>query len=170
MAASRPVVPPRFAGDGTPTRPQLLQAPIRWPRPSLLDEPLTRLDGIGPKLAEAAAEAGVPVGRFTAASLVTALASVIVLAVPLSIGSAIVVEQELIVARATPVVRQWAESQGGQISDISYREGSLRIVAIGRLPGIQDAGLREQLDQAGKADVDAEVTLVIGGIMELPGR
>lgn len=59
MAASRPVVPPRFAGDGTPTRPQLLQAPIRWPRPSLLDEPLTRLDGIGPKLAEAAAEAGV---------------------------------------------------------------------------------------------------------------
>ena len=125
---------------------------------------------LGYRVREAAAEAGVPVGRFTAASLVTALASVIVLAVPLSIGSAIVVEQELIVARATPVVRQWAESQGGQISDISYREGSLRIVAIGRLPGIQDAGLREQLDQAGMADVDAKVTLVIGGIKELPGR
>ncbi len=41
------------------TRAQLLAAPVHWPRPSVLDVSLEALDGVGPKLAEAAAEAGI---------------------------------------------------------------------------------------------------------------
>jgi ATP-dependent DNA helicase RecG len=37
----------------------MLDAPIRWPRPSALDISLEALEGVGPKLAEAAAEAGI---------------------------------------------------------------------------------------------------------------
>jgi ATP-dependent DNA helicase RecG len=40
-------------------RAQLLGAPVHWPRPSVLDISLEALEGVGPKLAEAAAEAGI---------------------------------------------------------------------------------------------------------------
>jgi ATP-dependent DNA helicase RecG len=48
-----------FASKAELTNAQLRDAPIRWPRPSALDVPLQALDGVGPKLAEVAAEAGI---------------------------------------------------------------------------------------------------------------
>ncbi|MET0305331.1 MAG: ATP-dependent DNA helicase RecG [Solirubrobacterales bacterium] len=58
MAAGGPVVR-AFAGASDLTREQLLDAPVHWPRPSALDVSLEILGGVGPKLAEAAAEAGI---------------------------------------------------------------------------------------------------------------
>jgi ATP-dependent DNA helicase RecG len=58
VAASGPVAR-SFAGASELTRAQLLDAPIHWPRPSALDISLEALGGIGPKLAAAAAEAGI---------------------------------------------------------------------------------------------------------------
>ncbi len=118
----------------------------------------------------AAVALGVRVGRFNRGALVTALGSVAVIAVPLALGSALVLQQELVVARATPAATAWAEAQGWQISDISVRQGALRIVALGPPPSIQEVGLRQALDDAGLADVDARVTLVLGGSRDLPGR
>jgi ATP-dependent DNA helicase RecG len=52
--------PPRSIGAGAAQeREELLAAPVRGRRPSVLDLPLTELAGAGPKLAEAAAEAGI---------------------------------------------------------------------------------------------------------------
>ncbi|MGA8744367.1 MAG: ATP-dependent DNA helicase RecG [Solirubrobacterales bacterium] len=48
-----------FAGAGKLDRARLREAPIHWPRPSVLDVSLLALDGVGPKLAEAAAGAGI---------------------------------------------------------------------------------------------------------------
>ncbi|HKA66647.1 MAG TPA: ATP-dependent DNA helicase RecG [Solirubrobacterales bacterium] len=47
-----------FAGTRELSRADLRGAPVHWPRPSALDAPLAILDGVGPKLSEAAAEAG----------------------------------------------------------------------------------------------------------------
>jgi ATP-dependent DNA helicase RecG len=47
-----------FAGTAQITPAQLRDAPIRWPRLSALKAPLGSLSGVGPKLAEAAADAG----------------------------------------------------------------------------------------------------------------
>jgi ATP-dependent DNA helicase RecG len=58
VAASSPVAR-AFAGASRLTRKQLLNAPVHWPRPSVLDVSLKALDGVGPKLAEAAAETGI---------------------------------------------------------------------------------------------------------------
>ena len=58
MAASRPVAR-SFGGASELSRAQLLDAPVHWPRPAALDISLEALDGVGPKLAEAAAEAGI---------------------------------------------------------------------------------------------------------------
>jgi ATP-dependent DNA helicase RecG len=48
-----------FAGDSELTPEQLRAAPVHWPRPSVLDASLKALKGVGPSLAEAAAEAGI---------------------------------------------------------------------------------------------------------------
>ncbi len=58
MAASRPVAR-SFAGASELTREQLLDCPVHWPRPSALDISLEALEGVGPKLAAAAGEAGI---------------------------------------------------------------------------------------------------------------
>jgi ATP-dependent DNA helicase RecG len=52
-------LPRAFGGLPALSLEALLAAPIRWPRPSALDAPLTRLSGAGPRLAASAAEAGI---------------------------------------------------------------------------------------------------------------
>jgi ATP-dependent DNA helicase RecG len=47
-----------FAGERELGRGELLDAPVHWPRPSVLEQGLAALKGVGPKTAEAAAEAG----------------------------------------------------------------------------------------------------------------
>ncbi len=48
-----------FAGARELERAALLDAPVHWPRPSVLEQGLGALKGIGPKTAEAADEAGI---------------------------------------------------------------------------------------------------------------
>jgi ATP-dependent DNA helicase RecG len=47
-----------FASSTELSKAELLEAPVHWPRSSVLDVPLQALEGVGPKLAEAAADAG----------------------------------------------------------------------------------------------------------------
>jgi ATP-dependent DNA helicase RecG len=58
VAAGRPVAR-SFGGAAELTLAQLRDAPVHLPRPSVLDASLKALEGVGPKLAEAAAEAGI---------------------------------------------------------------------------------------------------------------
>jgi ATP-dependent DNA helicase RecG len=48
-----------IGGASELSRAQLGDAPVHWPRPSVLDVSIEALDGVGPKAAEAAQEAGV---------------------------------------------------------------------------------------------------------------
>jgi ATP-dependent DNA helicase RecG len=48
-----------FAGERELSRAELRDAPVHWPRPSVLDASIAALDGVGPKLGEAAAAAGI---------------------------------------------------------------------------------------------------------------
>jgi ATP-dependent DNA helicase RecG len=59
VVATRGAVARSFAGAAKLTRAQLLDAPVHWPRPSALDVSLEALGGVGPKLADAAREAGI---------------------------------------------------------------------------------------------------------------
>ncbi|HEU4904978.1 MAG TPA: ATP-dependent DNA helicase RecG [Solirubrobacterales bacterium] len=58
VAAGGPVAR-SFAGASELTFGQLRDASVHWPRPSVLDASLKAIDGVGPRLAEAAAEAGI---------------------------------------------------------------------------------------------------------------
>ena len=60
MVAARGAVEVRgFAGVGEPSRAALRAAAVHWPRPSVLEAGIEVLDGVGPKLAEAARRAGI---------------------------------------------------------------------------------------------------------------
>jgi ATP-dependent DNA helicase RecG len=59
VVAARGPVARSFAGASEPTAAELLDAPVHWPRPSALEISLEALEGVGPRLAEAAAEAGI---------------------------------------------------------------------------------------------------------------
>ncbi|HSS32401.1 MAG TPA: ATP-dependent DNA helicase RecG [Solirubrobacterales bacterium] len=62
MAAGGPVAGDgqrSFAGERWLSRAELRDAPVHWPRPSVLAASLQALDGVGPKSAEAAAAAGI---------------------------------------------------------------------------------------------------------------
>jgi ATP-dependent DNA helicase RecG len=48
-----------FAGARELRRAELREAPVHWPRPSVLDVSIGALEGVGPKLSAAAAEAGI---------------------------------------------------------------------------------------------------------------
>jgi len=125
---------------------------------------------LGYRVRAAAIRTGIGVGKLHRGALVTVIAAVLLIAAPLAIGSAVVVQQQVLVARATPVAAGWAESQGWQLSDISMRDGALRIVALGPPPTIDEQQLRQSLDEAGLADVDARITLVLGGSRDLPAN
>jgi ATP-dependent DNA helicase RecG len=59
VVAARGPVARSFAGSSELTREQLRYAPVHWPRPSVLDASPKAIEGVGPKLAEAAADAGI---------------------------------------------------------------------------------------------------------------
>ncbi|MCM0619486.1 DUF389 domain-containing protein [Nocardioides bruguierae] len=110
----------------------------------------------------AAQEAGVPVRRLAGRSLVIVIASVLVVSVPLAVGSRTVLREQLVVADAEPVARAWADGQGWELTDVELRNGTLVVVVIGPEARPDLAGLRPLLDEAGLADVDLDVTFLAG--------
>jgi ATP-dependent DNA helicase RecG len=59
VVAARGAVGRSFGGARELTRAELLEAPVHWPRPSVLDVSVQALAGVGPKMAAMAAEAGI---------------------------------------------------------------------------------------------------------------
>ncbi len=115
-----------------------------------------------------AREAGLHVRELSGRTLAIVAGTVVAVAIPLSAGSWHVLREQLIVASAQPVAVEWAESQGWRITEVEYRNGVLRIVALGALPEARSLSLRADLDAAGLQDVPASVTLLVGGTKDLP--
>jgi uncharacterized hydrophobic protein (TIGR00271 family) len=115
-----------------------------------------------------AREAGVAVGRLGGRTLAAVVAGVLVVAVPLGIGSHKIVQQSLIIAEAQGAAEKWAERQGWQIAEVEFSDDVLVILALGPPPEADAATLRADLDEIGLQDVDVRVTLVVGGSADLP--
>ncbi|TIC85763.1 DUF389 domain-containing protein [Nocardioides sp. GY 10127] len=124
------------------------------------------------RLRDAARRAGEPVGRLAGRTLLVVVGSVVLVSIPLGLGSRSVLQEQVVVSEAQPVAEQWAQDQGWTLSDVAWRSGTLRVVVIGPVTDDEDAELdtlRPLLDDAGLADVDLVVTLVAGGSATLPG-
>jgi uncharacterized hydrophobic protein (TIGR00271 family) len=123
---------------------------------------------LGFRVREVAKRAGRDVGRFRGRTLVVVSALLLLVAVPLSIGSYEVAVAQYSVSAARPVADRWAAEQGWEIVGLGFQQGELQVAAAGP-PPVADAGsLRQALDAAGLADVPARLSLVVGGTQELP--
>ncbi len=111
---------------------------------------------------------GFEVGRMTGRTLTVVAAMVGLVAIPLTIGSVNVYQQEAIITEATPIAQSWAKGQDWQVQSVTYRQGELQIAALGPPPSIDEKPLRTALDDGGLGDVKVRVTLVVGGSRTLP--
>ncbi len=120
-------------------------------------------------LRRTAREGGYPVGKLEGRSLAAVAASLAIVAVPLGVGSASVVREQALIARARPIADAWATAQGWTITDVFVRRGTLHIVSLGGPPEADPADLRQAFDEGGMPGVDVVVSLVVGGSRTLPG-
>ena len=120
------------------------------------------------RLRSSAEAAGRLVGRLRGRTLAVVIAMLVIVAIPLTIGSGTAAKEQLIISQAKPVADSWAAGQGWQIQDVAYRQSALRVVAIGQPPQANEESLRQALDDAGLGDVTVKVTLLVGGSATLP--
>ena len=109
-----------------------------------------------------------PVGHLRARTVVVVGALLVVVAVPLGIGSYETFRGQAVLTAAQPVVAQWAGARSWQVVDMSWQQGVLTVVAAGPPPAADAPSLRRALDGAGLADVPARLSEVLGGSRDLP--
>lgn len=119
-------------------------------------------------LRDAARESGVSVGVLTGRTLAIVAASVVVVTVPLGLGTRDVVQQQITIAAVRPVAEAWADQQGWEIADIVVRGQAIHIVALGPNPEPDPMTLRADLDAAGVDSLPLDVTLVEGVSRRVP--
>ncbi len=121
------------------------------------------------RVRDAAKVAGYPVGRLSGSTVATVVALILVVAVPLAIGSARVAEDNLVKYQAADITETWAEANGWKVVSYDVADLVLSVTAIGAPPELSPQTLREELDEAGFTEVDLTVSLVVGGQEQLPG-
>lgn len=104
-----------------------------------------------------------PVGRLKGRTLAVIAGLVLLVAIPLTVGTVKVAVDQLLTTRATPVAQSWAASQHWTVADVATRDRVVTVTALGPPPDADISELRRDFNDNGLADVDLQVTLVVGG-------
>jgi uncharacterized hydrophobic protein (TIGR00271 family) len=123
---------------------------------------------VGYRIRAPAVAAGLTVGHLRARTLVVVGLSVLLVAVPLGVGSYQALHAQAIVSKAQPVAERWAAAQSWDVVGLTMQQGVLHVSAVGPPPTADAKSLRRDLDAAGLSDVAVTVSLVVGGSQELP--
>ncbi|GAA2011681.1 DUF389 domain-containing protein [Catenulispora yoronensis] len=110
----------------------------------------------------AAAAAGRHVGRLRGRGLALVGALLVLVAVPLTVGTLSVTHDRQLAADAGPVARRWADGHGWEVEAVSARDGKVEITVVGLPPAPDPEGLRAALDGAGAGDAPL-LLHVLGG-------
>ncbi|CCH86970.1 conserved membrane protein of unknown function [Modestobacter italicus] len=115
-----------------------------------------------------ALDAGRDVGRLSARTLVVVAGLVVLVAIPLGVGSYHVITEQRMTIAARPVAERWAAAEGWDVAGVAYVQGRLQIAAVGPAPTPDPDSLRAELSEAGLAGVPVRLSLVVGGTQDLP--
>jgi uncharacterized hydrophobic protein (TIGR00271 family) len=113
---------------------------------------------------------GVAVGRLTGRALGAVAVFVILVAVPLALGSIAIAQDELVALDAQPIAEGWADEAGWQAASVEVTNEVIVVSAVGPAPEPDPEVLRQRLSDAGLADSTLTVRLVDGGIQTCPAR
>jgi uncharacterized hydrophobic protein (TIGR00271 family) len=111
----------------------------------------------------AAQRTGYPVGRLSGGSLVAVGAMVLVVMVPLTVGSANVARDQQLAAAARPIAREWATKAGWEATAVEAVGGAVIVTALGPPPQLDPDSLRVALNDAGLSAAPLTLRLVVGG-------
>ncbi|MBO1333011.1 TIGR00341 family protein [Streptomyces sp. VRA16 Mangrove soil] len=110
----------------------------------------------------AARQSGLHTGAFHGRTLGVVITVLLLIAVPLTIGSVSVARDRSLAADARPVAEEWAASGQWQIASVEARNGIVVIGVLGLPPQPAPTTLRAALDKNGMGDADLELHLVGG--------
>lgn len=109
------------------------------------------------------------VKKLTKKGLSVIIGMVVLVTVPLSIGTLKIVLDQRIQFIATPIAQDWAQAEGWDVEQVEVNSNVVSVSALGQPPEIDPTVLRQQLDDAGLSSTDLEVELVVGGSEDYPG-
>jgi uncharacterized hydrophobic protein (TIGR00271 family) len=115
------------------------------------------------RVREAAVASGHAAPELGRATFAVIVGLVLVVVVPLAIGTANVVRDSRLVTSAQPVAQSWAAQAGWQVTTVEAVNGTVVVTALGPPPEVAVADLRQALNDAGLADHDLSVRLIVGG-------
>lgn len=105
---------------------------------------------------------GVRVGALSRGRLVVVGAAVVVVAVPLTIGTVSIARDQLLQVAATPLAEKWAAASGWSIAEVDVRNLNVTIHTVGRPPEPDATPLRAALNKAGYSDASLTVIATDG--------
>ncbi len=123
---------------------------------------------LGFRVRAVALDAGRPVGRLSPRTLTVIAALVVLVAIPLGVGSYHVLTEQRTTIAARPVAERWAADAGWEVVTVAYGQGRLQIAAVGPAPVPDAASLRADLSAAGLDGVPVRLSLVVGDTQDLP--
>lgn len=120
---------------------------------------------------KAAREVGVNLGDLRKRSIAVVALGVIVLAIPLSVGTREVAVNESLRNAAKPVVEEWAGTWRWSVRNIEAVDGdSIIVTLIGTSPAPDPQELRRRLNDAGLADINLDIVGVLGANVSCPAN
>ncbi|MBI1378922.1 MAG: DUF389 domain-containing protein [Frankiales bacterium] len=120
------------------------------------------------KVRDIARRAGAVHGDIGRRTMAVIVGLVVLVAVPLSVGTYRVAYDQVVARQATPIAREWAAAAGWQVTTVSVVNRAIIVTALGPPPDIPVDGLRAQLNAAGYEGNDLVVRLVVGGTRLCP--
>jgi uncharacterized hydrophobic protein (TIGR00271 family) len=115
------------------------------------------------RVREAAEVAGYPVGVLRGRTMAVVVAGLLLVAVPLTIGSASVIRDQRLIAQAQPIAQSWARAAGWQVTTVEAVNGVIVVTALGPPPQVNPALLRTELNADGLSGSDLTIRLIVGG-------
>jgi uncharacterized hydrophobic protein (TIGR00271 family) len=115
------------------------------------------------RVRQAAVDSGHVAPELGPRTFVVIIGLVLLVAVPLAIGTANVVGDSRLSTTAKPVAQEWAARAGWQVTTVEAINGTVVVTALGPPPEVAVDALRTALNDAGLADHDLSVRLIVGG-------
>jgi uncharacterized hydrophobic protein (TIGR00271 family) len=115
------------------------------------------------RVRDAAVAAGRQATNFGRKTLALVVALVVLVAIPLGIGSFNVAFDQLTATKARPVASAWAAKSGWQVATVEVVNRTIVVTALGPPPEVKVEDLRKELNDAGLAANDLAIRLVVGG-------
>ena len=119
---------------------------------------------------ETAISAGYAVGSLRGWSLAAVIGTIILVAIPLTFGTLKLIRENRTAFITAPLAERWAQANRWKVIALKVQGTEILVTAFGPPPEIAPEKLREALDEAGYADFDLTIQLVVGGSKKLPGK